>query len=321
MERQSVLEFLRLVLIAFVIAFVINIFRVLIFASWDDAPRFENNTQPIQTHEEIRNERTQERNIDIKLNLENNIIEIPMSPLKELSGLTKDEILKLRIDAVKTSPIFSNDNYTPSEEVFKIDDGMPWISMNAALNWSKATDKEKANGVSRDSVGILNPELLYYVSVSEGENADTHYVVLYKDFDFLPYKAEYNPKTKTITAHIKNDRKEHGRYQTISLADTNAHDLGYKYAYMDNYENLGFWTEGQYKNNTLHSDIKEITGWYMHGPACGLPGGCNNYAPYWQYYNNFYLDGLPASFNIKLWKNKPKSIKQDADINFRMVFE
>ena len=331
MDRNSILELLRMILIAFVIAMVINFFRVLVFQNgnfWDtfwrrnvtnnEVINTDNyvNTQNLQT-----NEQANENTPAINNYSEEGVIDIPIAPLEQLSGLSKTEILEMRTSAVKTSPIFSEMDYTPSSDVFKIDDGMPWISMYAALNWSKATDEQKAKGVSRDSAGILNPELLYYVSVSEGQNADTHYVVLYKDFDFLPYKAEYNPNTKTITVHIKNERMEHGHYQTIALADANAHDLGYKYAFMDNYHNIGFYNENNYKNNTLKSDIKPITGWYMHGPACGLPGGCNNYAPYWQYYNQFYLNNLPASVHIKLWKNQPENPAQEADINYQMIFE
>ena len=326
MDRQRITEILGTILVAFAIAMVINFFRVLIFQDGDFRQAFfrtnNTNTESLNTVTTEQPEQTTSENIPIvNADLSDEIINIPISPLKELSGLSKAEILELRRDAIKTSPIFSDMDYNPSPEVYRIDDGMPWISMYSAIHWSKATDKQKIEGVSRDSAGILNPELLYYISATVGQDADTHYVVLYKDFDFLPYKAEYSPGTKTITVYIKNERVEHGRYQTITLADANAHDLGYKYSYMDKYKNIGFYKEKLYKNNRLNSDIKEVTGWYMHGPACGIPGGCNNYAPYWQYYNQFYLDGLPASFNIKLWKEKPNSPEQDADMNYRMVFE
>lgn len=324
MDRQAVLEFLRMILIAFVIAMVINFFRVLIFQNGDFRGAFlrtnntNNETVDNTNMTSVQNEKpVNEDTSSVNIDSDEDIIDIPISPLKELSGLTKDEILKLRIDAIKTSPIFSNDSYTPSEEVFRIDDGMPWISADAALNWDSRDISQVGKGVSRESAGILNPELLYYISISQNTESRN----IYKNFYFLPYRAVYNTKTNTITAYIKNDRNPNGNYQQITLADTNAHDLGYKYAYMDSYSNIGFYTDEPYKNNTLNSGIKEITGWYMHGPACGVPGGCNNYAPYWQYYNYFFLRNLPASVHIKLWKQRPQSINQEADINFRMVFE
>ncbi len=331
MDKRNLQEILGCILVAFAIAMVINFFRVLIFQGNDfsgifrettNNPNRISNSYTAANTATVQNQEQEQENMPVvNTDIDNEIINIPISPLKELSGLSKAEILKLRTEAINTSPIFSEMNYTPSPEVFRIDDGMPWISMQAAINWSKATNEQKRNGVSRDSAGILNPELLYYISVAGGENADTHYTVLYKDFDFLPYKATYNPSNKTITAYIKNEHKENGHYQTITLADANAHDLGFKYAYMDKYQNLGFYKDGNYKNNSLKSDIKPITGWYMHGPACGIPGGCNNYAPYWQYYNQFYLKGLPANFNIKLWKSRPANTEQEADMNFRIIFE
>ena len=325
MDRQTVLEYLRIILIAFVIAFVINIVRVAVFTQWNNEPRFENVTQPEPAPQERTNrtENNVSQDTGINPDLRDSTTIISISPMENFSGLSKDRILEKRIDAMNTSPLFSHmRNYSPSQSVFRIDDGLPWISADAALHWSKVSTEEKYNGVSRDSIGILNPELLYYISLQENEDSATeNYKPLYKDSYFVPRTVNYNRDTNTITAYFRNARTENGNYQPISLADTNAHDLGYQYAYMDQLNNVGFYTDEPYRNNRLDKDIKEVTGWYMHGPACGVPGGCNNYAPYWQYYNYFYLRSLPASFNIKLWKQRPASVQQRADINFKMVFE
>ena len=325
MERQTILEFMRMVLIAFVIAFVINFFRIAIFGNINDEPRFENITEPDQAPQEsVNNYRTNDYpQSDPTINpyLSGEVVDIPISPMQNFSGLSKNRIVEKRIEAVGTSPIFSHLNYSPSANFFQIKDGAPWISANGALHWSNLHDSEKITGVSRDSVGILNPELLYYIALTENEDCQRSYKVLYKDFYFIPYKVKYTPRTKTITAYIKNDRVEGGKYQPICLSDSNANDLGYKYAYMDSYTNVGFYRDGEYNNNYLTSGVKETKGYYMHGPACGLPGGCNNYAPYWSYYNYFYLKDLPATVHIKLWKHYPYSVSQEADINFEMIFE
>ena len=328
MERQGLLEILRMILIAFVIAFVINLFRVAIFTDWDDAPRFENITEPEPAPapiEESNNINTGKNTPHINTNIDDNGINIILTPMENFSGLSKARILEKRIDAMRTSLIFSQMNYSPNQSVYQITDGLPWISAEGALHWSKSSNEEKINGVSRDSIGILNPELLYFVSISENEDVvDSNFNTLYKDFYFVPYQVNYNPKNKTIIARIKNNkRNERGKnnYQPICLADSNAHDLGYKYAHMDSYENIGFYSESPYKNNTLASGIKETTGYYMHGSACGIPGGCNNYAPYWQYYNYFYIYDFPAKIHIKLWKNRPQSVEQQADISYLMIFE
>ena len=329
MERQGLLEILRMVLIAFAIAFVINLFRVAIFTDWDNAPRFENITEPEPDPapiEKTNNINTGTNTPHINTNIDDNGINIILTPMENFSGLSKARILEKRMDAMRKSLIFSQMDYSPSTSVYQITDGSPWISANGALHWSKSSNEEKINGVSRDSIGILNPELLYFVSLSENEDAEnSDFHVLYKDFDFVPYNVKYNPSAKTITAHIKNEKKNFRNrsttYQPICLADSNAHDLGYKYAYMDSYENIGFYSESPYKNNTLASGIKEITGYYTHGNACGISGGCNNYAPYWQYYNYFFIYDFPAKIHIKLWKNRPSSVGQEADINYQMIFE
>ena len=327
MERQTILEFMRMVLIAFVIAFVINIFRVLIFTSWDNEPRFENITQPEPEPVQVQNNNIESQHINnaaseptVNTNLSNETINISIAPLENLSGLSKSRILEKRINAMRTSEIFSEMNYIPSSDVYRITDGLPWISANAALHWSEVSEREKYDGPSRDSLGILNPELLYYIQIFDYYKKVDDYEYLYKNYNVIPYKVIYNISTKTITAYIKNERNPEGDYLPITIADANAHDLGYKYAYMSDTKNIGYFSDEPYKSNKF-TDIKEITGYYMHGSVCGISGGCNNYAPYWQYYNHFYLRRLPASFNIKLWKQRPSSVNQEADINFEMIFE
>ena len=320
MNREAILEFLRTILIAFAIAFVINLFRIFIFTDWNE-PRFENFTESEPAPQENTNNNISDSAINPTFR--HGTTTISLTPMENFSGLSKAQILAKRNDAIHNSPFFSHmANYSPNPNVFQISDGLPWISAEGALHWSKSTNNEKTQGVSRDSIGILNPELLYTVSLAENEDAATNnYIPLYKDFYFVPYDVKYNANTNTITAYIRNAKNNNGNFQGISLNDANAHDLGFRYAFMDNYQNIGFYTDEPYKSNTLAKGIKETTGYYTQGSACGIPGGCNNYAPYWQYYNNFYLKGLPASVNIKLWKNKPNNHNQKADINYQMIFE
>lgn len=332
MERSVVLDFLRLVLIAFVIAFVINLVRIATFGNGDfslllspvgqrsdmlrNPARVTNNRSAARRENHVTEQNVPRINSRI-----NDLTEIPLEKPMCFNGMSKSEVLNLRRKAVKTSPLFSDMNYEPSSRVFNIGDGLPWISLEGALHFSKIPVKDRVVGASRESVGILNPELLYYLSTSENEDVESaDFKTLYKDFYFIPYKVTYNKATKTITAYIKNETKN-GDYQPIFLSDSNANDLGYKYAYMDKSRGVGIYSDQKYSNNSLKKDIKEISGYYTIGSACGYTGGCNNYAPYWQYYNHIYLKKIPASFNIKLWKNRPQSVEQKADINFEMIFE
>jgi len=322
------LEFLRTVIAAFIIAFIINLLRIAIFENGDytrlisPSGILNNDIQEIENRRNVSEQNTvQIKSNNPEINQNSGIIEISTEDFMCFNNLSKNEILNLRRNAVSTSPVFSNMSYEPNPNVFGIGDYKPWISTEGALHFNKISKEKRIIGPSRDSIGILNPELLYYVSIAENEDVEnTNFKTLYKDFYFAPYKVTYDSDTNTITAYIKNEHKE-GNYQPLFLSDSNAHDLGYNYAIMDLSKNIGFYSDSPYKESTLKSDIQSITGYYMIGSACGIEDGCNNYAPYWQYYNHLYIKRLPAWFNIKLWKNKPANTEQTPDINYKMVFE
>ena len=304
MGKQAVTEFLQLILIAFAIAFVIYI---IIFSPARLIQNFHDFVSEISSL-------TDNQNI-INKNLGNEIIEIPVSPRRGFSGFSREKIYHLRTRAVNTSPIFSQMDYQPNPAIYGgIVDNLPWISAYCALHSSTCTIENKGKGDTRDSVGILNPELLYYISLAEFNDKN-----FYKDYYFVPYRLTYNPRTKTITAYYKHEKNPKGTHQTIYLEDMNARDLGYNYAFMNDSYNVDFYEE--YENNTLKTGVKELQGFYTHGNACKIPGGCNNVGPRNVEQNAFYLDDLPAKFNIKLWKNQPRNSSQTADINMEMIFE
>ena len=335
MENNRINEIAKMVFIAAFIAIALSALRIAVvedgnfsaylpdFLQENRQNNYNNSRAMLLRTPERRQtapEQTHQNNPKIKSGL-SEVISIPIIPPMCFNGSSRDAILSRRRHAIKLSRIFSDMEYEPDPEVFGIVDGLPWISLEGALHFTKLSPDERITGPSRESVGILNPELLYYLSTSENEDAQSEdFIPLYKDFYFIPYKLTYNPSTNTITAYIQNDKTENGTYQPIFLSDTNAHDLGYKYAYMAESENVGFYTKYKAENNTLKSGIKELTGYYTHGNACGYEGGCNNYAPYWQYYNYIFLKKLPARFTIKLWKTKPANVEKTADINFQMIF-
>ena len=88
-----------------------------------------------------------------------------------------------------------------------------------------------------------------------------------------------------------------------------------KCPYMNKKQNIRFKHE-----TNLSNSIVDTRGYYHRGYACGLPSGCNNNSPYVPEYE-FYLTNTPASFNIKLWKNRPMHESQRADLNYQIIFE
>jgi len=137
-----------------------------------------------------------------------------------------------------------------------------------------------------------------------------------KDDYALPYRAYYTKSDNTIHAHIKykpiKDKK--GYFSNIVIADANAHDLGYNYAFANNTSNIRF------KVDKFTSEPITTRGYYHRGFACRLQDGCNNYSPYETGYE-FYLNDLPAKLNIKLWNQRPQTVSDTADLNYEMIFE
>jgi hypothetical protein len=73
--------------------------------------------------------------------------------------------------------------------------------------------------------------------------------------------------------------------------------------------------------NNANDYIYELR-YYIHvGSSCGIKGGCNNISPVQQELM-FYVDNLPASLEVKLWKKRPKDAVFDkADYTYEIRFE
>ncbi len=245
------------------------------------------------------------------------IIEIPIEPLREFSGKSVYEIFSLRKDAIKTSPLFSSiKQYTMNQNVFKIEDGLPWIG--AYESTCHGITENIGNGPSRNSFEILNPEiLLNNITMDYNFEADG---IPCSEVDYLyPNRLNYNSKTNTITAYVdvRNFRKKNGFYPYIALGDINAGDLGYNWVYSNPKDNINVkFTE---KNNVTLEPMQTAS--YIHkGYACKLKGGCNNISPRISSYD-FQILRENARVVFELWKNKPISKYQPADVIYRIVYE
>lgn len=258
-----------------------------------------------------------QKDVDIASNFAGKTTEIKLRPLEEFSGMNAAEILDLRKNAVKNSLIFGgNPNYTPSSDVFQIEDKLPWIGAHEVTCNSANNNPNIGKGTSRESLGILNPELLLYIILPSYEISKMPAECSEIDYH-IPYKVIYDKDFNTITAYINYSDfyRKVGVYYGIILADANAHDLGYNYVYISESENIKY----KYDSNAS-TNIVSTRGFYHRGGSCGLPQGCNNYSPYESGYH-FYLKGTPASIHVKLWKKQPFSEHQKADINYVMKFE
>ena len=239
-----------------------------------------------------------------------------LSPMEIFSGLSKNEILIKRIKAVRSSPVFGNiTEYRPSESVFQIEDGLPWIGAREITCFGVGGSKDIGRGESRESVGILNPELMFVINMPSFAFHDTTGC---SEADYLiPDKVFYDKASATISAYI--DYSAFFRKNKISfgiiLEDANARDLGYNYVFADRTENVRFKEERNFS-----TEITQTSGFFHRGGSCRAEGGCNNYSPYESRYH-FYLPDArsPAGLHIKLWKNKPADSSEAADLNFELL--
>lgn len=243
-------------------------------------------------------------------------VKIPINDMIDFDFKTKEEILELRKQSVLQHPELVNNAYQPSENVFgQIQDNKPWWGV---LGFSYYGDGPKSiEGVSWHSRFVLNPYLLVGLT-----DCYAHRV---KDSKVVP-QAIY-PKPSDLTwfpdsnyAIVTFDITDFWRKQTamynnkpsgdiLCLASYNARDLGYNYLYVD---------EGKSKNITsLNQKEKplEIPFFFHCGESCGYEGGCNNVSPTAP---NFRLkvNKIPAMASIKLWRNKPNSLEDKAEMVF-----
>ena len=242
-------------------------------------------------------------------------IEIKLRPMREFSGMSRDEVLALRKQAVMKSPILSNPDYEPNNDVYMIEDGLQWISAYESVCYGSEST-QIGRGDSIDSIGILNPELMFYQLVPNYAMSSNNLPCSKSDY-LVPYKVIYSKETNTITAyvHYKGIVDKTGAYHNVILDNANARDAGYNYAFVSDFSNIKF----RYDNN-FSEEIMQTMGFYHRGYSCGLSEGCNNYSPY-QQEEDFFIQGLPAIITIKLWKEYPLTKYQNADLTYRVIYE
>ena len=309
------------VIIAFLIALVIAFIRTVLTSTWEKgaAPNQVNIILPDNKPKPVRTNRENTPYQPIELNeydKDAELVNINIEPIEEFSGLSRNEILNMRTEAVKSSPLFVNrTNYEPNPEVFRIEDGLQWISAHQISCYGVDNNPDIGKGPSRESLGILNPELMYYSSVLDFSFSKENISCDKSDY-LLPYRANYTPKDNTIHAYFKYSplKEKLGYLGNVSITDANARDLGYNYGFADNTSNIKFYA------NKFNTEVIKTRGYYHRGYACGLEEGCNNYSPAETGYD-FYLTKLPAKLHIKMWNQQPASTSQKADLNYEMIFE
>lgn len=249
-----------------------------------------------------------------------------INPLSVYSGKTKDEILNIRKNYVKTS-IFSDEKYEPNESVFgQIADKKPWWGIDYMTCSEKNIQKNKiGQGNSEESRYINNPNLLVGVHMSKS------YVKSKKIKDFcqdkallfIPTSINYDKRNKLIIVEYNSSKsfmyRVNKRFIEFLLVGLNARDFGYNWVYVINSDNIRFLPPNV-EFTMVNEKPKKFLDFIHLGNACQIEEGCNNASPY-QPEMAFSFKSIPAEMTLSLWKNKPIFKNQPADIYLKMIFK
>jgi hypothetical protein len=246
------------------------------------------------------------------------MLDIELQPVVELDFKSKEEVLKLRTEAVYRYPQLISKDYKPSESVFgQIGDGAPWWGV---LGLSYYGNGEKSiEGPSWQSASILNPYLLvvpdfYFgwspaqVSIAEVGRAEypTH---------CEPRSLRWYPKLKRAEAVYEAFCARLSSNSAISLMAYNARDFNLNYIYVSYKDSRNIFKQNPPTETYLNPQ-------FIHrGSSCGYPGGCNNLSPSTPPIDDIKIINWPAQVVVWFWKDRPSSVEMPPDMTFIVKFE
>ena len=240
---------------------------------------------------------------------------IANNPLTNYNYASKQQIYDARKSFVEKS-IFKSKTYKPNDEVFgQIVDGKPWFPISRMV--CNQYSEKAPDGFSEESRFINNPAVLLGLDLVYYFNDP--YVCKYQP-TLEPTEILYSHHNRTITITYGMSQflnSLHDGYQAnykFTLNALNAVDLGYKYAYAYNVENVKFGPDA------INSIIYELKYLIHLGNACKIKGGCNNGSPL-QKELVFSPYSLPANIDVYLWKEKPHSTDEPYDYRCKLIFK
>lgn len=259
-------------------------------------------------------------------------LEIPIQPMVELDGQTKEEILSLRKAAVeKYSLRLLKNSYKPSEVIFgEIVSGKPWWGI-AGCSIYGSGDKSIL-GASEESRYLLNPYLLVGVSSWSNEIWDKEKLSQTEwskpDFPFCwsPSSLKIFPSKSSletiyeVTAFNKAladlepyilDRSPVNKFDLVAY---NARDFGFNFLHVPEENCINIENAAKTKKPV------QILQFIHCGGSSGYPGGSNNMSPLQKEIHEFTVTELPAMMEVRLWRKEPGTIESAPDLKVYIEF-
>ncbi len=260
-------------------------------------------------------------------------VDVPLAPPADLNFKSSAQIMSQRSKSLAKQPIFQG-NYSPSTDVFGLlEDGKPWWGYYGMYVYRNG--ERSIEGPSVESRYVLNPYLLVAAEPTVvgliSPSKVNEEVLKTKGFPFSwePCDLKWSPGQyrAEVTYDVTGFQKhmvEFGKYLTrkpeyfvngFSLIAYNARDLGFRYMYpaIDKSTNVA--------NQYTVAEPIEIEQMIHCGGSCGYGGGCNNMSPKMKQIDFLRLQHLPATLNIRLWKDEPSSVNARPDFTYTIKFK
>src|SRR5574341_1634331 len=222
-------------------------------------------------------------------------IDIAIQPTVELDFMSKDDVLKLRVEAVKKYPELIVGEYEPAEAVFgQIVNGRPWWGTMGLFYYGPG--EQSIEGTSEESRFILNPYLLVaadFYGRSDGQPNSPLYCA--------PGRLHWEPAAALAEAYYDGAcvAQMDGRFDLIVY---NARDMNLNYIYVR-------YADSQNISKPDPADYAYAIPQFIHqGGSCGYPGGCNNMSPPTPEIDGLTVTRLPAKVVAWLWATQPASV-------------
>ncbi|MBX9573274.1 MAG: hypothetical protein K2X77_30525 [Candidatus Obscuribacterales bacterium] len=251
-------------------------------------------------------------------------IQIEPSGLANYNGKTKASLFEMRTKAANAHANLVKAPYSPSADLFQIDDKASWWALKGFL-FGQGMDK--VDGPSRESAFFGNPYMLVAPEwYAEKLNPASNRFPTRNDFAnvfptyLLPASIKIFPKEAreeivyNIMPHYNMLKSMMtGNWPISNLAFNlnayNARDFGFNYIYID---------ASKSKNlQKYSSDVKPIGQAIGQTKSCAP--ACNDLTGTPDDLTAIKLKDVPAQCHILLWKEKPSSYVKPADMTVDIV--
>ncbi len=264
--------------------------------------------------------------------------EISLVAPRNLNGLSKNEILRIRKDIVLKNKDLFREEYEPADNFLRnVDAGLPWLSLEDIFIYGGK--RFSPNNPSYLSRLIFNPLELLPVECWEssvlGKNGVkwdndklTKEYLTNKEFNFYCKAAQlsWQAKERVIVSRylIRHLIKQINQFAinpisnektVISINTINAFDFGFRRVRFNSFKSKNISVDDTFDKKIVINDRIET-----NNKICRIEGGCNEYNKDPLKLKKFEITSFPANLDIDLWRGIAKNDSVEPTLNYRIYF-